>query len=122
MDGGVIQKRTRTSMNPLSFSDFFLYGHGYYASGKYRTERALKGWVDDLAIWNEARYSGTYTPPASLSKIESCSDVWFYGYGLAADMNRDCKIDLKDLLKLADDWARCYDPANTNCEKTWRQM
>jgi len=51
--------------------------------------------------------------------IRNCDDLWASGGGYAADINRDCKVDFKDLAILAQEWLRCYIPGDVSCEVTW---
>jgi len=51
--------------------------------------------------------------------IDDCDDVWAYGYGLIADINKNCRIDLADFAKLAQDWLLCNDPTDPSCIMTW---
>lgn len=38
---------------------------------------------------------------------------------LAGDINGDCYVDLADFAKLALNWAKCSDPADSNCDMYW---
>ena len=38
---------------------------------------------------------------------------------LAADFNRDCKVDLYDYAALSESFAKCSDPANAACDAFW---
>ncbi|MEN6385277.1 MAG: hypothetical protein ABFD79_08750 [Phycisphaerales bacterium] len=46
----------------------------------------------------------------------SCSEMSEMKINLAADLNRDCKIDFKDMAILANNWLKCKDPANQECD------
>ena len=48
-----------------------------------------------------------------------CHGVWQSGYGIAADLNCDCYVDLLDIAVLADSWLKCNDPDDSNCTTTW---
>lgn len=59
----------------------------------------------------------TYVPEET---PRTCKEVWEYGCGISSDLNRDCYVDFLDILViLADDWLRCNDPNDPNCEVTW---
>ena len=114
IDGQVVRLSDRpsaASMHDKTWA-FFLFGHSI-ASGPYAT---WHGKVDELVFWDVARYQGTYTPPEPLRDPTSCPDAWDLGYGLKADTNRDCAIDLSDFSSISNDWMRCNDPADSQCE------
>jgi hypothetical protein len=46
---------------------------------------------------------------------QTCQEVWDKGYGLPADLNKDCRVDLADISALAGKWMECVDPENTAC-------
>jgi hypothetical protein len=49
----------------------------------------------------------------------SCYGVWQSGFGMQADLNRDCYIDIMDLAEFASDWLRCNNPDDPVCEVGW---
>lgn len=50
--------------------------------------------------------------------VTSCGD---YGTAyLAADTDQDCDVDIDDVKELAEDWLKCTDPADINCDQYWR--
>ena len=57
----------------------------------------------------------------SLAKWEpsDCNQVWAKGYGIEADLNTDCKVDMKDVRMYAEKWLQCYVPGDSTCQKTW---
>ncbi|ARN55920.1 hypothetical protein [Sedimentisphaera salicampi] len=48
-----------------------------------------------------------------------CHGVWQAGYGLQADINKDCVVDFEDLLLFAENFLTCTDPNNEDCLKPW---
>ena len=46
---------------------------------------------------------------------QTCQEVWDKGYGLPADLNKDCYVDLMDVAALAGKWMDCVDPENLAC-------
>ena len=46
---------------------------------------------------------------------QNCAEVWTYGYGLKADLNRDCRVDFRDFATFSSYWLNCNDPYDTNC-------
>ncbi len=51
----------------------------------------------------------------------SCDLVKADGLLLAGDLNEDCRVDILDLVILAQDWLRCNDPADPTCEDPYAQ-
>lgn len=51
--------------------------------------------------------------------IFSCEDVWDQSYGLYADINYDCLINLEDFALVAADWLLCNTPGDSNCIENW---
>lgn len=48
-----------------------------------------------------------------------CYGVWQSGFGVEADLNRDCYVDVLDLAEFAGDWLRCNNPDDAGCEVNW---
>jgi hypothetical protein len=49
----------------------------------------------------------------------SCHGLWQSGFGMEADLNRDCYVDITDLIEFAGDWLRCNNPNDPSCEVNW---
>jgi hypothetical protein len=47
----------------------------------------------------------------------SCHGMWQSGFGIDSDLNRDCYVDLLDLVVLADEWLKCNDPQDERCQR-----
>ena len=47
--------------------------------------------------------------------VTSCQSAINAGYGLAADLNKDCHVNLQDIALLAIDWLKCNNPEDSNC-------
>jgi hypothetical protein len=65
---------------------------------------------------SDCDYSGFPNPNQYPS---SCHGVWQSGFGIEADLNRDCYVDIIDLVKFAGDWLRCNDPNDLSCKANW---
>jgi hypothetical protein len=48
-----------------------------------------------------------------------CHGVWQLGFGIGADLNHDCCVDLLDIAVFAGEWLQCNDPNDPNCDPTW---
>ena len=48
---------------------------------------------------------------------QTCQEVWDKGYGLPADLNKDCRVNLADIAALAGKWMDCVDPENVACSQ-----
>ncbi|MBN1817112.1 MAG: LamG domain-containing protein [Sedimentisphaerales bacterium] len=46
----------------------------------------------------------------------TCQDVIDAGLTLVGDINKDCRVTLEDFAILAAQWAKCNNPADSNCE------
>jgi hypothetical protein len=57
-----------------------------------------------------------YVPDAT---PDTCEKVWKYGLGIGSDLSRDCHVDFLDFTIFAENWLRCNDPNDPNCESTW---
>lgn len=86
--------------------------------GKGHSSRSLTGrfavrtgWFGDFAIDNVA--IDAVQPPAT------CEDLLLAGYGLVADINYDCYINLEDFAYLASRWLTCNDPLLSDCDQVW---
>ena len=45
-----------------------------------------------------------------------CDQVWDWDLGLVTDLDRNCHVDLDDIIKVTADWLRCNDPCYLDCE------
>lgn len=50
---------------------------------------------------------------------ESCSEAQTLGYGVSADLNKDCKVNLDDLAGFVGKWLNCNNPVNPDCYLSW---
>jgi len=78
--------------------------------------------IGENVVWCEADGYNTYQiflaernplPPTT------CSEAIAMGYSLQFDFNDDCKVNIIDFAFFADDWLRCIDPNDANCEQPW---
>ena len=69
------------------------------------------GWTS--GIWDDVSLTVPELPPMS------CADVFDRGYGLEADLNADCAVDLVDFGMFASQWLMCDEPQDQNCQPTW---
>lgn len=120
---------------------------GYLRDEMFDFNGAFTEDVYYVKVQREAAYeSGTgifFDSFASLFVLETCADVWEHGYGIDSDFNQDCRVnfpdyaifanlwmgytelgdpnyvDWSDLAEIANDWLRCNDPNDRNCERTW---
>ena len=49
----------------------------------------------------------------------SCADSIARGYGLPADLNEDCYVNMPDFSVLANQWLHCSDPNDVDCDPFW---
>jgi hypothetical protein len=47
--------------------------------------------------------------------LADCNAVWAAGQGMEADLNKDCKVDMKDLYTVATSWLACDKPIQCGC-------
>lgn len=66
--------------------------------------------------------SGSYQNVAAVAfqwlgpvNMPNCDSVYKYGFQYTGDLNKDCKVDLKDIKLMTDQWMNCYDPNTHNC-------
>ena len=85
------------------------------------TDEAIADAVDDI----DKFYLGTVVVGATRTLVDditfelppaSCQEVWNDGFGMDGDLNEDCYMDLLDFAIFAEDWFRCNDPCDPNCE------
>ncbi len=74
------------------------------------TWNPFRGYVDEFAI-----YAGILDPNRVLTHYSAwqphnCAEMWDRGFGLAGDLNHDCKVNFADFAELALDWASCNEP------------
>jgi len=49
----------------------------------------------------------------------SCHGMWQSGFGIDSDLNRNCYVDLLDLVVFADEWLKCNNPQDSRCQCNW---
>ncbi len=87
----------------------------------------FKGWMDEFAIYpivlDADRVAMHYARGRMEIEPQNCEQVFLVGQGLAADFDRNCIIDLRDLAYVAQSWLICNDPAlfglDPKCGPTW---
>ncbi|MFZ2149466.1 MAG: hypothetical protein WAV28_19825 [Sedimentisphaerales bacterium] len=57
--------------------------------------------------------------PLANQPLSCCYGVWQSGFGMEADLNHDCYVDIMDLAKFASDWLRYNNPNEPGCEVSW---
>ena len=48
-----------------------------------------------------------------------CSEAIEQGYGLEADVNEDCYVNIEDVAEVAQEWVQCVNPIDEDCDKPW---
>lgn len=51
----------------------------------------------------------------------TCDEALAAGYSIQSDFNKDCYVDILDLIWIAEDWLWCIDPADESCQRPWQQ-
>ena len=69
------------------------------------------GWTS--GVWDDVSLTVPELPPMS------CADVHSRGYGLEADLDADCEVNLADFAIFASQWLMCDNPEDQNCQPTW---
>jgi len=78
------------------------------------------GWRGDLA----AAFTGTiyfddiYIGVLPQADPQQCGDSGTTY--LAADLNHDCYVNFEDMAKMAQNWVKCTNPADTACNQYWK--
>ncbi len=79
------------------------------------------GLVDSPFVNYEIVQNGEYNElQVTLFTPASCEDVVDNGFALAADANKDCKVDIQDIAVYAAQWMTCNDPTLPECD--WLQQ
>ena len=50
----------------------------------------------------------------------TCAEVIAQGYGVEADYNADCRVDLADYAAWTGSWMNCFDPNDYDCSEPWQ--
>ena len=50
----------------------------------------------------------------------NCAEVYQAGLGVPTDLNQDCRVNLVDFALIANDWPRCNNPEDENCENPYQ--
>ena len=71
--------------------------------------RQLHFWCDGSLMGSQnIKFDGLYVQPTPTS----CDEVRQLGWTMAADLNKNCRIDFGDFAMLASNWFKCNDPNN----------
>ena len=65
--------------------------------------------------WNGGSWDWYHTKSITSPTPTTCEEAWEYGYGIAADANKNCIIDFGDFALFALGWLDCNDPNEINC-------
>jgi hypothetical protein len=87
----------------------------------------MTGLIDEFAIYagvlEPDRVAAHYAQGRLEIEPHTCRQVFERGQGLAADFDKNCVIDLRDLVYVARSWLLCNDPAlfgtDPACGPTW---
>ncbi|HBG26301.1 MAG: hypothetical protein A2Y10_01935 [Planctomycetes bacterium GWF2_41_51] len=82
-------------------------------------DRDMAGSVDEICIYNSALSASVdasmnltggelYDDWVKLPSIDDCNDVIAAGHGIPADINKDCKVDFKDLAMFGEKWLQTH--------------
>jgi len=85
------------------------------------------GYVDEFAIYDyilgAERVAIHYAQGSIEIEPQTCQEVFLRGQGLAADFDKNCVIDLRDFVYVAESWLLCNDPilfgVDPDCGPTW---
>jgi hypothetical protein len=113
VNGVLIDSRTSVDNPPDNFNNDLLSG----------TEAAFNGWldaqIDEIRIYSHVltklEIVSRYNAGPGTAAPGNCAQIWSRGYGMAMDLNHDCKIDFEDFAIMAANWMKCNDPADTAC-------
>lgn len=87
----------------------------------------VTGYFDEFAIYagvlSSERAAAHYAQGRLEIEPQTCEQVFQRQQGLAADLNRDCVIDLNDFVYIAESWMMCNDPSlfetDPSCKASW---
>jgi hypothetical protein len=85
-----------------------------------------KGAMDEVAFYDSvlsAERVAAHFNAASIPTPTTCDEVQNLGWGLTADLNKDCTVNLGDFAEVASTWLLCNDPTlfgtDPTCVSTW---
>ena len=100
----------------------FIIGSENATGGLYN---CLRGTIDEFAIYGyilpEERIAEHYKEgwEAASWIPETCAQIYQYGWNKPADKNSDCYVNFLDIVAMGNEWMRCNEPSDGNCEKPW---
>jgi hypothetical protein len=101
----------------ISYQAMYIANNNPYPNGKvYRISDTGNTTWTWAANGSYDMFFRTYGMPYT---AQYCGDVGTT-YNVA-DLNKDCKVDFKDFALMAENWMKCSDPANINCDIYWLQ-
>jgi hypothetical protein len=100
---------------PVMDTDALNFGYYKYPVGG---GNMLFGLLDEVRLSDVALQPSQLGYWGSLAKYR-CQDAIKDGYGYAADLNQDCKVNFTDFAMFAGYWMRCVDPTIGGCEHPW---
>lgn len=81
----------------------------------------FNGDIDELRISDTVLLTTEFLGSnVSTPQPETCANVWAFGFGLAADLNHDCRVSFADFAVFGNQWlAACNDPQDPSCVANW---
>ena len=74
-----------------------------------------------LPPWNSGSTNSTNTIIATVPDPNSCETVNLYGFGLEADLDGNCQVDIADFGRFTSQWMDCVLPEDPCCSHPWEQ-
>ncbi len=130
LDRGMRKVRITYSQDDVNYSELGVYefaqatGENNYAcntvvdfegnNAKYVTLAVVYDPVNPMHNWGDPSYTGLSEIRFTRLSDPVCGDPGTVY--LAGDLNKNCYIDLEDLVLLLSNWLKCSDPANIECD------
>lgn len=77
------------------------------------------GYVDEFAIYSGVLSSSRVLAHFAAWQPKTCAEMGERGATIAADFNKDCKVNFADFAELALNWMKCNKPVTTGCAANW---
>jgi len=129
LDGALLSSRLYDPIDPnitgILGPEFreFLIGAGGNSDNIYND---FYGAFDEFAIYSKVlpvdRVIAHYQQGLATESwvpVGNCEGIFKYGWNLPGDYNADCYVNFKDFAYLSNNWLRCIEPNDANCEKPW---
>lgn len=102
-------------LQPIPGAQQLSAGYGTFAWSVAPTANSQTIYVLAKIYDQQSYLCGYDLSPSVFPMPADCAGMQAAGHAIPGDFNRDCQVNLQDILIFLQDWLQCYDPENLTC-------